>query len=147
MLLPPADRLEEREHVDGGSVERCRRWWQEEEVDVNDDGGGSHGTAGWQLPPPAPPSGLRVIVDNDDDDEGGGEEALDERLGGSSPRCCGMLVVDAVAWSAMGCPGWYDASSSLLDGLSVVEVEASRIQSSSLYMTRLLTAMRSHAIA
>jgi hypothetical protein len=106
MLLPPADRLEEREHVDGGSVERCRRWWQEEEVDVNDDGGGLHGTARWQLPPPAPPSGLRVIVDDDDDDdEGGGEEALDERLGGSSPRCCGMLVVDAVAWSAMGCPG------------------------------------------
>jgi hypothetical protein len=31
--------------------------------------------------------------------------------------------------------------------LSVVEVEASRIQSSLLYVTRLLTAMRSHAIA
>ncbi len=88
------------------------------------------GEAGWQLPPPAPPSGLRVIVDDDDDDEGGGEEALDERLGGSSPRCCGMPVVNAVAWSARGCPGWYDASSSLLDGLLVVEVEASRIQSS-----------------
>jgi hypothetical protein len=92
---------------------------------------------------------LRVIVDDndDDDDEGGGEEALDERLGSSSPRCCGMPVVDAVAWSVMGCPGWYDASSSLLDGLSVVEVEASQIQSSLLYLTRLLTAMRSHAIA
>ena len=77
------------------------------------------------------PSGLRVIVDDDDDDddddndEGWGEEALDERLGGSPPRCCGMPIVDAVAWSARGCPGWYDASSSLLDGLSVVEVEAS----------------------
>jgi hypothetical protein len=31
--------------------------------------------------------------------------------------------------------------------LSVVEVEASQIQSSLLYVTRLLTAMRSHAIA
>ena len=88
------------------------------------------GEAGWQLPPPAPPSGLRVIVDDDDDDEGGGEEALYKRLGSSSPRCYGMPVVDAVAWSARGCPGWYDASSSLLDGLLVVEVEASRIQSS-----------------
>jgi hypothetical protein len=78
---------------------------------------------------------LRVIVDDDNNDEGGGEEALDERLGGSSPRCCGMPVVDAAAWSARGCPGWYDASSSLLDGLSVVEVEASRIQSSLLYVT------------
>ena len=62
---------------------------------------------------------MRVIIDDDDDDddEGGREEDLDVRLGGSPPRCCGMPVVDAVAWSARGCPGWYDASSSLLDGV------------------------------
>jgi hypothetical protein len=48
-------------------------------------------------------------------------------------------------WKFGGTMG--DNATDEMKRLSVVEVEASRIQSSLLYVTRLLTAMRSHAIA
>jgi hypothetical protein len=48
-------------------------------------------------------------------------------------------------WNFGGTMG--DNATDEMKRLSVVEVEASQIQSSLLYVTRLLTAMRSHAIA
>jgi hypothetical protein len=48
-------------------------------------------------------------------------------------------------WKFGGTMG--DNATDEMKRLSVVEVEASQIQSSLLYVTRLLTAMRSHAIA